>query len=397
MSLGSTFSFFLSNKKWRKVRFLIDEKWRRHVSQRRKPRTPEKGNPAQSSAPAVRTKQWLYEADVPLPSVVFNESTQSYSEDRLVDENHLVTRLVYHTFEVESAAQLTNETIHRSIFDANDSLIPEASFIRVGYKAPAKLTLEPEKVLAGLSANLYGNTAMAGGNYAHWMIDGLPRLFLILQHYSLEEIDYFIVPPLTQEFHRASLDAFGIGAEKIVEMHALECIGFERLICTTPPRGFRSNTCPGWLIDNYRKTLLPQSASLSNTKRKIYISRRDSSSRQLINEEEVIAALELRGFESVELSNYNFHDKMVLFSESECIIGLAGAGMSNLMFCAPNTRVLELQPSSNVIYLYATICGYLNLNYHPIVFESGSNMTRLNKYYGNLFFDIKLLDNALDE
>ena len=71
--------------------------------------------------------------------------------------------------------------------------------------------------------------------------------------------------------------------------------------------------------------------------------------------------------------------------------------MTNIMFCAPDTRVVELFPASYVTYFYAAMAGYLKLDYRPLIFENHSALSRMNKYYGNLSLDVARLDDVLQD
>jgi capsular polysaccharide biosynthesis protein len=78
---------------------------------------------------------------------------------------------------------------------------------------------------------------------------------------------------------------------------------------------------------------------------RLYISRRDSSRRQLANEAELEAALADLGFSVVSPGNLSFEDQVRLFRSAEFIVSPHGAGLANVLFCRPGTRLMELMPS----------------------------------------------------
>ena len=51
--------------------------------------------------------------------------------------------------------------------------------------------------------------------------------------------------------------------------------------------------------------------------------------------------------EIVKSKNLSFIDQVNLFSNLNCIITLHGAGLSNLVFCKKNTKVIEIRTSNN--------------------------------------------------
>jgi capsular polysaccharide biosynthesis protein len=139
--------------------------------------------------------------------------------------------------------------------------------------------------------------------------------------------------------------------------------------------------------------LLPAQASPAG--KRLYISRRDAGSRKFVNEDEIVSLLQAKGFQSVELSDYGFSQKIALFAHADIIVGLTGAGMTNMMFCHSGAQVIEMFPASYVTYFYASMAGYLGLDYRPLIFDNQSVLSSMNKYYGNLLLDVTLLDEML--
>ena len=93
------------------------------------------------------------------------------------------------------------------------------------------------------------------------------------------------------------------------------------------------------------------------TQQILFISRSDASRRQLLNENELITYIE----ESYGITLYKvtpsllpLFDQINLFRSATAVIGLHGAGLSNIMFCAEGTKVIELalSHSDNICYQY---------------------------------------------
>lgn len=77
---------------------------------------------------------------------------------------------------------------------------------------------------------------------------------------------------------------------------------------------------------------------------KIYISRKQASKRKPINENELEAYLQEKGFKSVCMENYSFLEQINIMRNAKYLIALHGAGMANLQFMKKNGFVLELGP-----------------------------------------------------
>ena len=54
-------------------------------------------------------------------------------------------------------------------------------------------------------------------------------------------------------------------------------------------------------------------------------------------------------------------DQILLFQSAEFIIGPHGAGLSNLLFCEPGTKVIEFMPSVELRPFFWVIAEKLNL------------------------------------
>jgi capsular polysaccharide biosynthesis protein len=74
----------------------------------------------------------------------------------------------------------------------------------------------------------------------------------------------------------------------------------------------------------------------------IYIARADAFKRRLVNEHEVVEALSPLGFRWVVLDGMALRDQVALFSRARCVVAPHGAGLANLVFSPPGTRVVEI-------------------------------------------------------
>lgn len=107
--------------------------------------------------------------------------------------------------------------------------------------------------------------------------------------------------------------------------------------------------------------------------RRIYVSRADTRKRRLVNEAEIQALFEARGFEVVAPGTLGFENQVRLFAEAEMVAGVHGAGLTNILFSAPGTKVLEIFPApkiKNTYFLLARSAG------QPYDFAIGSGFGR---------------------
>ena len=75
--------------------------------------------------------------------------------------------------------------------------------------------------------------------------------------------------------------------------------------------------------------------------RKIIVLRPGAKTRRMINSDELILAL--KGWETVTLENMTIKEQFKTFAEATHILAAHGAGLVNLLWCYPNTKVIEIQ------------------------------------------------------
>ena len=79
----------------------------------------------------------------------------------------------------------------------------------------------------------------------------------------------------------------------------------------------------------------------SDTKRKIFVSRDDARSRRLLNADKLMIAL--KGWETVTLQDMPIRQQVMCFSQASHVVTTHGAGLINLLWCEPGTKVVEIQ------------------------------------------------------
>ena len=92
-------------------------------------------------------------------------------------------------------------------------------------------------------------------------------------------------------------------------------------------------------------------------------SRRGVSGRVMLNEEELIARLSAIGFEIVEPEKLSVRQQIALFSSAEIVVGPSGAGMFNIVFCRPGTKVIDIESEPHWIYAHAGLFASCELRY----------------------------------
>ncbi|MCP4121019.1 MAG: glycosyltransferase family 61 protein, partial [Bacteroidetes bacterium] len=84
-----------------------------------------------------------------------------------------------------------------------------------------------------------------------------------------------------------------------------------------------------------------------NKENKIYISRKNAKRRRFINNDDVEQLVAKLGFEIINMEDYSFFEQVALLKNAKFVIGLHGAGLTNINFMQQDSSVLEL---TNEVY-----------------------------------------------
>lgn len=225
----------------------------------------------------------------------------------------------------------------------------------------------PPRRIRGTVVSLLGEWDDAS-NYFHWMVDVLPRHRLAKEAGFAKDVQAYLVPDDALPYQQATLDILGIERRaRIAARHAFH-LRADAVVATGFPREDLKKV-PNWMIEWLRESFLPH-ASGRRLGRLVYVSRGDTVRRRLLNEDECLAAvLRPMGFEAYRLAELPFADQVRLFSGADVVVGVHGAGLTNLAFCRAGTRVLELAAACWHLPVFESIANERNLNYRAIVSE----------------------------
>ncbi|VXD10804.1 tetratricopeptide repeat protein [Planktothrix paucivesiculata] len=214
-------------------------------------------------------------------------------------------------------------------------------------------------IIAGLSNSVY----------FHWMLDSLPRIELLKKScFYSNNIDYFIVDNRLP-FQQETLEKLEIPKNKQINIQELHHIQAQDLIVPSFPGC--AAWMPKWTCDFLKRNFLT-SESLANSPKfkRIYITRNSAKSRRILNENELLAVLQPLGFEYIQLESMSVLEQAALFSQAEIIIAPHGSGLTNLVFCQPQTQVIELFSPNYVYHCYWWISNLVGLDYSYYIGET---------------------------
>jgi capsular polysaccharide biosynthesis protein len=205
--------------------------------------------------------------------------------------------------------------------------------------------------------------------YYHWLFQLLPRIELMRRAgIKADSIDYFVVNDLAKSFQRESMQALGLDGGKVIESSKVPYLKARQLI--VPSIALGGGCYPSWMCQFLRGTFLDDpSAAPTSTGRRLYISRGLATYRRVLNEVDVVQMLGRHGFEVIKLEGLSMREQAEIMASCEAVVAPHGGGLSNLVFCGPGTKVIEIFSPELVAGYFWKLCNQLNLDYYYILGE----------------------------
>jgi Capsular polysaccharide biosynthesis protein len=192
-----------------------------------------------------------------------------------------------------------------------------------------------------LSGNIYSLLSLWAPEFYHWFHDVLPRLETALPH--LPGDTKFLINSNPNTWQLDSLMAFGIGPDRLEIQPDEMRTRVERLWFATPVghSALGSGRVLRQVSNRLRRHFTDDHSKLDSHYR-VFISRRKASLRRIVNEGEISRVLEDHGFETVLGEDLSLTEQVRLFSKTTAIVSAHGAGLTNLIYCEPESFVGEI-------------------------------------------------------
>jgi capsular polysaccharide biosynthesis protein len=214
---------------------------------------------------------------------------------------------------------------------------------------------------------IYSLHFLWSSNFNHWLNDILPKLQLLYSKGELNENLPILLPyNHSGEYIKASLQAYGINNFEIIKANEFIFCSSCIHIGLTAPVG---NQYPELM--NAVRLHFNNSLKVNKGKR-FWLTRQGEKFRFLENEEEIKPILKKYNFEIINPGKYSFIQQVRLFSDCECIGGIHGAALTNMLFMPPG-QILELRlENDNHNNVFFTLAESLNHNYDYLECKSTS-------------------------
>jgi hypothetical protein len=201
-------------------------------------------------------------------------------------------------------------------------------------------------------------TCLNHTGFAHFLMEEVPRLLWILKEKpSIKLIQYKNPPKYILDIYKI-LHEKNILRSETMMLHD-ESIYAKRYTFT------QAEAYSGFWHSNdimlLRDAFLERPSKLAELK--LYISRKGTQ-RSFENEQKIEDVLSKRGFQIVTLENYSFKDQVALFQHAAVIVAPHGAGLANIVWCNPGTKVVELFSYKLFNDCFARLCSQVSCKYY---------------------------------
>lgn len=188
-----------------------------------------------------------------------------------------------------------------------------------------KISISKEKNLF-LIFNLWST------GYHHFITETLLKIAIYKQEFQNVTI---LVPANTPNFVN---DAFKLLDIESLVVHKELTLYKELNIIENPNSGLFNPRHLKILQNEFK-----QFQNLTN-KKNIFLTRRKSRSRKILNEQEIYNFLDENSFSVIETDEMSFLEQVNLFSNANILISSHGAGLTNMVFMPENSIIIELMP-----------------------------------------------------
>jgi capsular polysaccharide biosynthesis protein len=213
-------------------------------------------------------------------------------------------------------------------------------------------------------------------NYFHWVIEAIPRLWIVDQFPELDNLPLIVDDGLYPQ-QLEILQKFNTKKRKLVFVKRRGAYRIKNLVYPSSLSFMHDNTDHQVLYDkdavisplaiHYLRDKLLNDSSLSlRPRRKIFVSRKSlptrkfQANRGLLNSDEIENLFLEQGFEVIHPEFLSFANQLRIFSEAKIIAGPIGAAMTNLIFAPQGCKVFmfsHYRPQVNY-YFFNQLADY---------------------------------------
>ncbi|MES2960915.1 MAG: glycosyltransferase family 61 protein [Pseudomonadota bacterium] len=237
--------------------------------------------------------------------------------------------------------------------------------------------------------------------FGHYMLDNYARLYYAMSQLSaLEKKSVKIILPPRQNlyytdknsnhvgFIEASLQALGISDEQKIYGQEDVILKVKNLLLPLPAR---HHPIIPQALTNLKNHFVDDSLYEGEQRiERLYISRKRSDRRRIVNEEELEKFLAKKGFKTVAMEDYDFKTQINLLKNVKVLVGPDSSSIANIAFCnSPKYLIFTAQDTTSIFLSTVVDQPYYYQFCEP------ENKENFNWYSSNIIVDLAELEKNL--
>jgi capsular polysaccharide biosynthesis protein len=181
---------------------------------------------------------------------------------------------------------------------------------------------------------------LVGGddNYSHWLFRNMLKLSTLDRAGLLYAYPWVVNSDL-RSYQTEYMDLLGQQPGRLIPVERQRVIFCKRVLV---PALHVSSKAVTQGVQWMRERLAHLLVAPAQATRRLFISRRDSARRSILNEDDVFSALAPLGFERVVPGEMSVAEQVATFSGARVIVAAHGAGLTNMLFAPPGAAIIEL-------------------------------------------------------
>jgi hypothetical protein len=200
--------------------------------------------------------------------------------------------------------------------------------------------------------------------FYHFVIEDLPNISWALENYPECKV---LLSTKSSAWQFEILENLSIP----FDVSPLESCVIEKVVFVTAPRVLTSPDITR--IQGFRKN---SNSKINNLK--IFVARGVKDRGDLKLENQLIDFLSSKGYLVIYTDEISFAEQRDFFERASRVISFHGGALTNLVWCQPQTKVLEIFNHAFRTYDYAKLCAEAQLDYYSLNlfnFDSGSHVS----------------------
>lgn len=203
-------------------------------------------------------------------------------------------------------------------------------------------------------------------NYFHWMTEALTR---VLSFNKIDESSTILLPENFKklEFVSKTLDSLNVDYKFYSNNYLLKVKTLFLTSHTAPAGNYNSK-----IISNLHFKL--NEGHSTTKKRRLWLSRKYSDRRFLLNEDSIVHILEKFEIEVFYPEMHSYSEQVKKYREAEFIGGMHGAALTNMLYMKKSSNVLELRDvNDSHNNCYYSLSASLKINFYYLLCKSDQN------------------------